>query len=161
MAKALPLQRICELLRYEESTGKLYWKMNRGSGVTKDSEAGCIATTGYVQVYVDNVPYTAHRIVYAIKTGKEVFQNIDHIDGNRTNNVFSNLREATPSSNAKNRVSLGYSKVPSGWAAGITVDYKQKHLGIFKSPEEAHQAYLEAKKLYHPQSTGRKYDEQV
>lgn len=161
MAKALPLQRICELLRYDNSTGKLYWKMNRGNGVTKDSEAGCVAATGYVQVYVDNVPYTAHRIVYAINTGKEVFQNIDHIDGNRTNNVFSNLREATPSSNAKNRISLGYSKVPSGWVAGITVDYKQKHLGIFKSPEEAHQAYLEAKKLYHPQSTERKYSEQV
>lgn len=161
MAKDLPLQRICELLRYDDNTGKLYWKSNRGGGVVKDDEAGCIAATGYVQIYIDNVPYTAHRLVYAMNTGKEVFQNIDHIDGNRTNNLFNNLREATESSNAKNRVSLGCSKVSSGWAAKITVDYKQKHLGIFKSKEEAHTAYLAAKSKYHPESTERKYSEQV
>ena len=161
MAKALPLQRICELLRYDKSTGKLYWKAKRGGNIVEGDEAGCIAATGYVQIAIDNVPYTAHRIVYAMNIGKEIFQNIDHIDGNKTNNLFNNLREATESSNAKNRVSLGCSKVPSGWAAKITVDYKPKHLGIFKSKEEAHKAYLDAKKEYHPESTGRKYSEQV
>jgi len=157
--KALPLQRICELLRYDDDTGKLYWKLNRGRGVVKDDEAGCVAVTGYVQVYIDNVPYTAHRLVYAMKTGKEVFQSIDHIDGDKTNNLFLNLREATKSENAKNRVSLGCSKVSTGWTAKITIDYKQKHLGTFKSKDEAHSAYLEAKKLYHPQSTERKYND--
>ena len=158
MAKALPLQRICELLRYDANTGKLYWKVNRGGGVVKDSEAGCVAANGYVQISIDDVPYTAHRLVYAINTGKEIFENIDHIDGNRTNNLFTNLREATKSSNAKNRISLGYSKVPSGWAARICVDYKQKHLGIFKSEKEARDAYLKAKSEYHPESAGREYN---
>ena len=158
--RPLPLQRISELLEYQEDTGKLFWKVTRGGTAVKGSIAGCINAQGYVQLQIDNAFFCAHRIIYALKTGREIFSDIDHIDGDRTNNVFSNLRESSKSSNAKNRMSRGTYKVKTGWVAGITVDYKKKHLGVFSTEQEAHEAYLAAKAKYHPESAGRKYSDE-
>ena len=133
--------------------GTLLWKVNRGKGVKAGDEAGCVTKHGYRQVYVKNVPYYAHRIVLALTLGRDV-SFVDHVDGNKTNNKPSNLKEVTQSQNAKNRVgkNLGASLAPSGWASSITVNYVSKHLGYFNSKEEAQKAYLEAKTIYHPEA---------
>lgn len=158
MAKELPLQRICDFLQYDQQTGHLTWKQARGKGIKSGDKAGCKTVTGYVQVYIDNKPYLAHRLVYALNTGKSIFGDVDHIDGNRSNNVFSNLREVSKAENAKNRISRGTFPVSTKWVSGLTVDYKKKHLGTFDTEEQAHEAYLAAKRLYHPQAEGRKYE---
>ena len=85
-------------------------------------------------------------------TGEMPLGNVDHIDGNSANNAWSNLRLCTHAENMQNRkVSkrnksgfLGVSKHSSGWQATIAKDKKYYHLGLFKTPEEAHQAYLAA-----------------
>ena len=157
--KELPLQKIFELLEYQENSGRLLWKKHRGNKAFKGTVAGTITKSGYIQICVENTLYWAHRIIYAMKTGKTVFSTVDHIDGNRSNNLFSNLREITQSENSKNRMSRGTFKTRAGtWAAGITVDYRKKHLGTFLTEQEAHEAYLAAKSIYHPTSKERKYD---
>ena len=70
---------------------------------------------------------------------------IDHVDRNRANNKFSNLREATVSQNqfnstrAKNK--SGYRGVrpsPEGkWQAALCVDGKSKFLGSYDTAEKA------------------------
>jgi hypothetical protein len=81
-------------------------------------------------------------------------EQIDHIDGNRSNNLVFNLREANNAQNNRNtklRASntSGYkgvymSKQSNRFIARITVNYKGIHLGCFKTVEEASQAYKKA-----------------
>ena len=84
--------------------------------------------------------------------GKE---NIDHIDGDPINNSLDNLRWVTHSENQHNRKrAKGYSwhNRIRKWQAIITVNGKRKHLGYYVLASEARQAYLDAKKIYHPSS---------
>lgn len=87
---------------------------------------------------------------------KEGFQT-DHINRNKLDNRRENLRYATPSQNRMNRViqpnnTSGYKGVSFNIANGKYRAYigkPQKHLGFFKTAEEAALAYnKKAKKLY-------------
>lgn len=77
---------------------------------------------------------------------------IDHIDGNRSNNILSNLRNTTHQKNIWNKIWKGYSycKKTGRYSTRIVVDGKRIWLGRQDTIEEAHQVYLDAKKLYHP-----------
>ena len=77
---------------------------------------------------------------------------IDHIDGNRRNNNLENLRVVTNQENCFNRTKAkGYywHKNSCKWMAYISLNHKMKHLGYFNTEEDARQAYLDAKKIYH------------
>ena len=83
---------------------------------------------------------------------------VDHIDGNRANNAIANLRDVTRSVNHQNlrrarsdsaHGFLGVSPFFGKWKARITVNRVFQHLGVFDTPEEAHAAYLEAKRRLH------------
>jgi hypothetical protein len=78
---------------------------------------------------------------------------VDHIDGDRTNNNLSNLRWVTSSENHQNvKTAKGYywNKQFNRWQAYIRVNYKHIHLGLHYTEEQAREAYLNAKKIYHP-----------
>jgi len=77
---------------------------------------------------------------------------VDHIDGNRSNNVPENLRMVTKTENSRsyNRPTVGASSKFRGvnwfkrgkvWMAGIRVDGKQHHLGNFQKELDAAMAY--------------------
>ena len=53
--------------------------------------------------------------------------------------------------NQQNRIGKGYTwhKKSQKWVAKIVVNGVAKHLGLFDKEEDAHQAYLQAKKIYH------------
>lgn len=93
----------------------------------------------------------AHQFIYYLEYGRLV-DNIDHIDGNTSNNKIDNLREISHQKNMFNiKKAKGYyfNKTINKFIAGIKVNYKRKHLGCFDTSEEARQAYLDAKKIYH------------
>jgi len=81
---------------------------------------------------------------------------IDHIDGNKLNNRFRNLREATrsennsnskrPANNSSGFKGVSYRKQVGRWTAQITVNNKRSHIGYFNTPEAAHAAYVRAAK---------------
>jgi hypothetical protein len=91
-----------------------------------------------------------HQFVYYY-VHEKIVECIDHINRNRADNSISNLRSTTKQENNFNRDSKGYTyhKVAKKWLAQIRVYGKQKYLGLFNTEEEASQAYLEAKKIYH------------
>ena len=83
-------------------------------------------------------------------TAPWLYDKIEHIDGNGRNNNLVNLRWSnTTLINLNRRTTRGYDKINMEYRARITVKGKQILLGTYKSAEEAHAAYLEAKQEYH------------
>jgi hypothetical protein len=91
-----------------------------------------------------------HRAILGLESGDP--RRIDHINGNRIDNRRANLRIATAQQNAHNaRISSrntsgfkGAHRDRKWWKAQIRINGKNKNLGYFASPEEAHAAYRQA-----------------
>jgi hypothetical protein len=77
---------------------------------------------------------------------------IDHIDGVRSNNRIDNLRDVTTQQNQWNHTKAkGYywNKTANKFHAHIKIDRIKKHLGYYSTEQEARNAYLKAKEIYH------------
>jgi hypothetical protein len=145
------------LLRYDPETGLIYW-IAKGGGMIKKKAAGTLLSSGYIGIFIGSKRWQAHRIAWALHHGDWPKEQIDHINGIRTDNRACNLREATNSQNGKN---LGLSKAnksgvkgvcfeqyTSRWKATIRVDGKSISLGRFGSIEDAVVARKKAEKHY-------------
>ena len=76
---------------------------------------------------------------------------VDHIDGDKVNNHFENLRYATHSENSRNQKirtngtsaykGVCYYKPTGKWKAAIRISGKERYLGYFTSEREAAEAY--------------------
>jgi hypothetical protein len=96
-----------------------------------------------------------HRVIMREPDGFEV----DHEDGDGLNNRQYNLRVATHAQNMCNRrvninnksglKGVSWRKESGKWVASISLNSKDKYLGLFDSPEEAHAAYCRASDKYH------------
>ena len=159
MAKPLPSQaRLKELLDYDPQAGVLVWKINR-RGLVAGQLAGVSNTrTKYLVVGVDYESYVAHRIIWMWMTGEDPGDlEVDHIDHDRLNNRWTNLRLATVNQNrsnvaARNKTGLPKGVFPNGqrsFMARIRKDGEVYYLGSFETAEEAHQAYCEASEALH------------
>jgi hypothetical protein len=92
-----------------------------------------------------------HQFIYYTATGKIVEQ-IDHINGDKTDNRIVNLREVTNQQNQHNQTKAkGYNwnKKANKWQSQIRLNNKKIHLGLFDTEVEARNAYLKAKEVYH------------
>ncbi len=172
MAKSnvsLTAKRLRKLVSYDPETGILRWIESRG-GQLAGSIVGCEKDGGggYWLVRVDNKLYRAHRVIWLYVTGRWPKHGVDHIDGNRANNRFANLRDISQSGNLQNRKCaqrnnrttklLGVtiardSKRTKPFMAKIAINGVTKHIGAFATPEEAHAAYVAAKRKLHPFGT--------
>lgn len=160
MRDKLSRNRLKELLDYDGDTGYFIWREDRSGLAKKGVIAGGINSDGYRLISVDSVSYKAHRLAWLYATGYFPKNLIDHINGIRDDNRICNLRLATDRINGRNRTKInknnksGYSGVSwhpqlKRWWARIAVDGKNKSLGTYHDPYEAHQAYIAAKKIYH------------
>ena len=138
---------------FDYKSGMLYWKNTRTSNAKKGARAGCVySSEGYRRVKINGKSYLEHHVVWCFFEGQWPQENteIDHINRNREDNRIENLRLVDRSINSKNRRGKGYSKTKSGtYQARIVVNKRFVNLGIYKTPEEAEQKYLEAKAVYH------------
>mgnify|MGYP003649767127 CR=1 FL=1 len=92
----------------------------------------------------------SHRMIYYIHHG-ELPEMLDHVDGDKLNNLIENLRPATKRQNGQNRKSaIGSSSEYLGvywkkdvrkWVASINIDGKIKYLGCFHDEEDAALVY--------------------
>jgi hypothetical protein len=146
------------LLTYDPDTGEFRWKVQRSNRAPIGSIAGCSDKYGYIVVRVDGTLYKAHRLAWLYMYGEWPDGQIDHINGIRTDNRIGNLRVLPQRHNAENRRwpsknnksgFLGVRTMSHGYVAVITINGKGHNLGYFKKPEEAHQAYLKAKRELH------------
>jgi hypothetical protein len=98
----LDQQTLKDLLIYDNETGVFTWKKAR-IGITVGKVAGTIKPTGYIVILINKRLYRAHRLAWLYMTGNWPKHEIDHINGNRMDNRFCNLREATKAENNWNR----------------------------------------------------------
>jgi hypothetical protein len=160
MQTQITIDRLRHLVNYDPETGVFTWNAKRRK-CTPGGKAGCRMKNGYDVIRLDNALHLAHRLAWFYVTGKWPSDQIDHVNGDRADNRFVNLREATNIENAHNRQrrrsnKSGYTGVRAEnkrWLAEIKVNYKPIRLGLFDTPEEAHQAYLAARQKYHPFSS--------
>lgn len=141
------------VLNYDPETGVFTWAAARPKVVVGRS-AGSLHRKGYIYMEIDGKHYAAHRLAWFYMTGEMPSGPVDHINREKADNRFVNLRLATHGQNRANSKNTnkhglkGVAHKPSlkskPWVAEITIKGKSKHLGCFSTPEEANACYAHA-----------------
>jgi len=153
----LTVQELRRFLDYDPSTGQFTRLVNNGTAKTGDV-AGWIEPSGYRKISIAGRKYYAHRCAILFMTGVWPSQSVDHIDGDRANNRYENLRCVGQQTNTQN-LKKAKSNNKSGYL-GVCFnrnakkymaeckgdDGKRRYLGLFDTAEEAAAAYLKAKR---------------
>jgi hypothetical protein len=142
-------------LHYNPETGIFTRKVvkSRRKGIL--GKTGYINKDGYLEISVNCIKYKAHRLAWLYVTGYFPANHLDHINGDRSDNRYENLREATWKQNNQNRRKsvgkflLGVKLCRNKFQARICLDRIRIHLGTFDTEELAHDAYLKAKRELH------------
>lgn len=147
-------QALKDAIHYAPDTGIFTWRIPCANQ-RKGTLAGYTAPDGRKYISVGTNRVFAHRLAWLYMTGRWPDGPIDHINRDPSDNRWCNLREATHSQNTTNRATKnasGYKGVRKHWTgryeAYISVDGKQKYLGGFDNPEDAHLAYRAAAHRY-------------
>jgi hypothetical protein len=154
-----------ELWTYDPATGILRWRNNRsqmkaGDRAGSDPQPPDRYSQVGARIEGDSRLYMVHRVIWLMMTGAWPKADIDHIDGDILNNRWTNLRDVPTQLNCQNQrraqrnnksglLGVTWSGQHGKWRARIHVDGKKRHLGLFQTKEEAHECYLEAKRLFH------------
>ena len=165
-----------QILDYNPDTGVLRWK-ERPASMFKDGEhsashraalwnsryvgtvAGKLERWGYRDVCINHRHYKAHRLAWLIMTGEWPKDQIDHINLNKNDNRWPNLRAATHSENMANRrlhrnnmsgcKGVYWHKRQKKWLVEISKDKRKIYLGCFDMLEDAERVRKEAAEHFH------------
>jgi hypothetical protein len=158
MAKTdLTAQELRKFVHYDPETGVFTWKVRVANRVQVGDVAGAVSR-GYRRISILGAAYPAHRLAWLYVTNSWPENLIDHINGDQTDNRFSNLRDATYAVNIQNKRKpmsnnrtgyLGVMAHQGRFMAQIYVAGKSRYLGMFGTAAEAHQAYVLAKRKFH------------
>jgi len=153
----LTIERINKTLIYHRDKG-IFIRKNRRGRCGAGEEAGTVGTGGYIVIFIDTFSYRAHRLVWLMETGKWPMEEIDHINGVRSDNRITNLREASPLQNSRNAArarantsgfkGVSFYKLDRKWTARIQVEGRSVFLGYHKTAEAASEAYKSAADKY-------------
>jgi hypothetical protein len=148
-------------LQYDAGTGVFTWRAARGCK-RAGSIAGSIRNDGYRCIRLFGNWRYAHRLAWLWVTGAWPEIEIDHIDGDRSNNKFANLRDVSRLVNGQNlrRAKscsqsgvLGVYRRGNKHVAQICVAGVGRNLGTFATAEAAHAAYIAEKRIWHEGNT--------
>jgi len=150
-----PSQEVLDRLKanytYDRDAGQVF-NTKRGKPALGLKSGGYLRAS----IYVNNKQRTisVHHIIWFFEYGEWPTSCMDHIDGVKTNNHYTNLRLVTPRENTQayrnnNKSSSPYHgvswfKQKKKFRAYINLKYKQKHLGLFTCELEAARAYDKA-----------------
>ena len=156
--RILTQQRLHELLKYDPETGVFTWNVTR-SIAKPGGRAGYFDKRGYVRISIDKKVYGGHRLAWLYTHGVWPSDMLDHIDRDRTNNRFSNLRESDRFLNRQNALvprnstsgikGVTWNSTLGKWHARIGFGNKRHHVGWFHSAEDAALARAAAEKQMH------------
>lgn len=149
-----------KLFQYEPVTGLLTRKACTANRHTVGELVGTYGARGYLQVGIYSKKYPAHRVIWCWMTGSWPTHDIDHINRDRSDNRWKNLRSVTRSENNHNaglsrrntsgHTGVAWDKSRGKWMVSIRSNGSQKYLGRFDDLLTAIAAHEAAKRVHHP-----------
>lgn len=147
------------LLAYDPETGALTYREKPCRRILAGDPAGTVRKDGYRQVKVGGKLVYSHRIAFFLMEGRWPDEEIDHANGDPSDNRWANLR---PARRAENAANLGRSKVnrsgfkgvywhqgDAKWMARIRQNGKTTYIGSYDTAEEAARAYEKRARSLH------------
>jgi hypothetical protein len=166
-ANTLPtVEEIRQAFDYTPTTGDLSWRARPDTGRAArifnnmglvGKTTGCLNGCGYLRILWNRKHYVAHRLAWKHFYGREPQGELDHINGNRSDNRIANLREADTSQNCAN-VPLrkdntsglkGVRAYKGKYVASVRKDKKVVFYATFDTAAEAYEAYCREAKMAH------------
>ena len=146
--KPIDLHKCSEFLEIDETspTGLRWKKAPRYNAQVLGQPAGTAHKGGYYRFRLSGRQYLSHRVVMALSCGHDrPDMEVDHINGDPSNNSPGNLCWADRPSQCQNRRSKGlpyasWHKRLKRWQCRATVDGKRIHVGYYATEKEAHEA---------------------
>jgi hypothetical protein len=161
----LTQEQLKEILHYDPETGIFRWRKSVASCVKPWDVAGTKGDKGYIKIHINKKLYRAHRLAWIYMIGEWPKYEIDHEDRVRSNNSWSNLRDATHKQNmentsiAKNNTSgfrgVSWDKRKQKWNAYTKHNKKRIHIGYFDAVEDAGAAAAAKRAELFTHDTGR------
>lgn len=170
----LTYERASQVFVYDPSTGLLIWARrperefpdkriaNSWNSRWAGKAAGYTDAKGYLRASVDGESYLLHRVAWLMHYGAHPSDQVDHINGVKSDNRIFNLRCVHNTENSRNRsrrhdnksghIGVSWHKDTGKWVAQIGVNGRVRHLGLFTIKEDAIAARkaAEARHGFHP-----------
>ena len=162
------VRELCNIVSCNPATGELRWlpreACDRYDKMFNTKYAGKLAGTsvnvdGYNVLHIKNEWLLVHRVVWAMAHGRWPRKDLDHINGDRTDNRLANLREATrlqnqanyrtPTTNKSGYKGVSWCTRSKRWRAYISINSVTRHLGMFTDKRDAIAARRAAAIKYH------------
>lgn len=157
LGNSLTTENLREILTYNPETGQFVWRLSVSRFIGKT--AGYKQRSGYIVININYTLFYAHRLAWLYMTSEWPPELIDHINGDKSDNRWSNLRLANKSQNAANtkllstnksgKRGVSWDKINEKWVAQIRSDGKIRKIGRFLTIEEAAKAYEDEFKKLH------------
>lgn len=140
-----------EYIKYNSETGLFYWLKTKSRSIKINDEAGTKHHSGYIYIQFNKKQYAAHRLAWAFHNDKDIINEIDHINGIKSDNRIINLRHVSHRRNSQNQkrhrdgklFGATYSKFHKKWMSRIRIGKKTKYLGSYNTELEAHNRYIQ------------------
>lgn len=142
----LSQQELKNRVTYDPDSGNFVWRTSSGT-VKAGYRSKSLDTSGYFQIQILGKRYLHHRLAFLYMTGQFPLEEVDHINGIRTDNRWLNLRLVSRLENRKNvrmldsntsgHVGVRWLEDRGKWRAYIKSDRKQKMLGYFDHLSDA------------------------
>jgi hypothetical protein len=159
MTAHLTQQELKHWLWYDKESGLFRWRHGRGMCLKPWTLAGTVTRQGYIEIHLGGRIYKAHRLAWLYMTGEQPSKEVDHINRDKSDNRWVNLRLATREENQWNASlrsdstcgvsGVTFHKASGKWKTQCRANGKRHFLGAYKTKEEAAEAVLRFRAEHH------------
>jgi hypothetical protein len=152
----LSVEELRTIIAYDTDTGHFTWLKKISRKVVPGRRAGVMGGGRRRYISILGRMFHEHRLAVLLMTGALPNGDVDHINGDPSDNRWCNLRVASRTENLANQKrrkdsrsglkGVHWSSCHGKWVAGIRCRGKKHHLGVFTDPAEGHKAYMAAAK---------------